>query len=103
MWDGNFRPRSCFASMSNSHRFTRLRSKLPEPSECRARTLRLTPAHAVLSLFRQEALQKARIRQVPQWMELDDDKPKGKVVALPTREQIDTQVNEQLIVEFYSK
>jgi len=53
--------------------------------------------------FVQEALQKARIRQVPQWMELDDDKPKGKVVALPSREQVDTQVNEQLIVEFYSK
>lgn len=57
----------------------------------------------VNNAFVQEALQKARIRQVPQWMELDDDKPKGKVLNLPTREQVDTQVNEQLIVEFYSK
>lgn len=50
-----------------------------------------------------EAVDKARIRQVPQWMELSDDKPHGKVSHLPSREQIDTQVNEQLIVEFYSK
>lgn len=55
------------------------------------------------NVFVQESVQKARIRQVPQWMELSDDKPKGKVNNLPSREQIDTQVNEQLIVEFYSK
>lgn len=57
----------------------------------------------VNNAFVQEALQKARIRQVPQWLELDGDKPLGKVAALPSREQIDTQVTEQLIVEFYSK
>lgn len=57
----------------------------------------------VNNVFVQEALQKARIRQVPQWLELDADKPTGKVTALPSREQIDTQVTEQLIVEFYSK
>ncbi len=57
----------------------------------------------VNNAFVQEAVQKARIRQVPQWMELHDDKPQGKIHNLPTREMIDTQVNEQLIVEFYSK
>lgn len=57
----------------------------------------------VNNAFVQEALQKARIRQVPQWLELDGDKPLGKIAALPSREQIDTQVTEQLIVEFYSK
>lgn len=57
----------------------------------------------VNNAFVQEALQKARIRQVPQWLELDADQPKGKVAAFPSREQIDTQVTEQLIVEFYSK
>lgn len=57
----------------------------------------------VNNAFIQEAVQKARIRQVPQWIELHDDKPQGKIHNLPTREMIDTQVNEQLIVEFYSK
>lgn len=57
----------------------------------------------VNNAFIQEALQKARIRQIPQWLELDGDKPVGKVLEYPSREQVDTQVNEQLIVEFYSK
>lgn len=51
----------------------------------------------------QESLQRARIRTTPQWLELDADKPKGKVNHLPSREQVDTQVSEHLIVEFYSK
>ena len=55
------------------------------------------------NLFIQESLQRARIRQIPQWLEVDADKPKGKINHLPTREQIDTLVTEQLIVEFYSK
>lgn len=50
-----------------------------------------------------ESLGRARIRTVPQWLELDGDKALGKVVHIPSRDQIDTQVTEQLIVEFYSK
>lgn len=42
-------------------------------------------------------------RGVPQWLELDRDNFKGRVTALPTREDITTQVREQLIVELYSK
>ena len=40
---------------------------------------------------------------VPAWMTLDVDKLEGKVVAMPTREEIDTPVAEHLIVELYSK
>ena len=40
---------------------------------------------------------------VPSWLEADKENLKGKVVSLPTREEIDLQVNETLIVEFYSK
>ncbi len=53
--------------------------------------------------FIQESVQRARIRQVPQWLELDGDHPKGRIDHLPSRAEIDTLVNEQLIVEFYSK
>ena len=42
-------------------------------------------------------------RLVPAWLEADHDNLSGKVVALPTREQIDVPVNEVLIVELYSK
>ena len=40
---------------------------------------------------------------VPAWMTVDVDKLEGKVVAMPTREEIDTPVAEHLIVELYSK
>ena len=40
---------------------------------------------------------------VPSWMTVDTEKLEGKVIALPTREEIDTPVSEYLIVELYSK
>jgi small subunit ribosomal protein S4 len=39
----------------------------------------------------------------PAWFEIDRDNYKGKVIALPKREDIQLPVNEQLIVELYSK
>ena len=42
-------------------------------------------------------------RTVPAWLEADHENLSGKVVAVPTREQIDVPVNEMLIVELYSK
>ena len=42
-------------------------------------------------------------RPVQEWMDLDRDNLTVKVVALPERSQIDAPVEEQLIVEFYSK
>ena len=42
-------------------------------------------------------------RQVPAWLEVVPDKMRVLVHSLPGRAQIDTQVQEQLIVELYSK
>ena len=42
-------------------------------------------------------------RPVPQWIDVDREQLTAKVIALPTREQIEAPVDEQLIVEFYSK
>ena len=39
----------------------------------------------------------------PQWLQIDRDSFSGKVIALPKREDIQLPVNEQLIVELYSK
>ncbi len=39
----------------------------------------------------------------PAWLEVDRDAYKGRVVALPTRNDINLPINEQLIVELYSK
>ena len=42
-------------------------------------------------------------RPVPEWISVDREKLTAKVIALPTREQIEAPVEEQLIVEFYSR
>jgi small subunit ribosomal protein S4 len=42
-------------------------------------------------------------RATPQWLSLDVDALSGRVLARPTREDIDIPINEQLIVEYYSR
>jgi len=42
-------------------------------------------------------------RGVPSWLELDQTKFQGTVKALPNREEITMPIQEQLIVELYSK
>jgi small subunit ribosomal protein S4 len=42
-------------------------------------------------------------QNLPNWLEIDRDNYKGRVLALPKREDIQLPVNEQLIVELYSK
>ena len=40
---------------------------------------------------------------IPAWLELDAEGLKGKVMALPKRDDIQMPIDEQLIVELYSK
>ena len=40
---------------------------------------------------------------MPKWVEFDNETLTGKVLALPTREDIDQQIAEHMIVELYSK
>jgi small subunit ribosomal protein S4 len=42
-------------------------------------------------------------QNAPSWLEIDRENSKGRVLALPKREDIQLPVNEQLIVELYSK
>lgn len=42
-------------------------------------------------------------RGVPQWLELEKDNMKGTVKNLPVREDLTMPIQEQLIVELYSK
>lgn len=42
-------------------------------------------------------------RQVPRWLSLDTGNLSGKILSLPVREDIDVSLNEQLIVEYYSR
>ena len=42
-------------------------------------------------------------RTVPEWMDVNTDERTITIQDLPSREQIDTQIQEQLVVELYSK
>jgi small subunit ribosomal protein S4 len=51
----------------------------------------------------QGALEAVVRRGVPQWVELDKDKKRGVIKSLPVREDLTMPIQEQLIVELYSK
>jgi small subunit ribosomal protein S4 len=44
-----------------------------------------------------------QIASVPDWMTLDKDNFKGEIKRIPTREEIAPIVNEQLVIELYSR
>jgi small subunit ribosomal protein S4 len=48
-------------------------------------------------------LEVAQSRRPPDWLEWNDENKTAKVLQAPPREQIDTPVDEQLIVEYYSR
>ena len=50
-----------------------------------------------------ESLETIVRRGIPQWLELDKDGFKGAVKSLPAREDVTLPIQEQLIVELYSK
>jgi small subunit ribosomal protein S4 len=50
-----------------------------------------------------DAMESVARRGVPQWLELDKDNYKGILKVLPTREELTMPVQEQLVVELYSK
>src|SRR5712671_5104576 len=51
----------------------------------------------------QHAIEEVKGRGIPDWLSFDAGSLSGRVVSLPTREQINLPVQEQLIVELYSK
>ena len=42
-------------------------------------------------------------RGVPKWLELDAAAMRGKVLSIPARDDVNFPIQEQLIVELYSK
>jgi len=50
-----------------------------------------------------EALISSEHMAVPAWLEVDIEKLRGTVLQVPTRDQIDLDIDAQLIVELYSK
>lgn len=55
-----------------------------------------------LTYFKERAKELER-KAVPEWMSLDPVSMSGRILNLPRREDIDLPLNEQLIVEYYSR
>jgi small subunit ribosomal protein S4 len=51
----------------------------------------------------EETTRSASGRGAPTWLSVDRNQYSGQVMSVPTRDQIDTQVEEALVVEFYSR
>ena len=49
------------------------------------------------------ALESRKGQSTPEWLDLSVEKMTGRVLSIPTRQSISVPINEQLIVEFYSK
>ncbi len=50
-----------------------------------------------------EVIKSAKSANTPKWLEFDNEKLQGKILALPERQDIDSQISEHMIVELYSK
>ena len=51
----------------------------------------------------QQSVEAVKGRGVPRWLELDAAGLKGRVLSMPAREDVNFPIQEQLIVELYSK
>jgi small subunit ribosomal protein S4 len=60
-----------------------------------------TPSHENVTI--KHAMEEVKGRGIPEWLQLELSGLSGRIASLPTREQINLPVQEQLIVELYSK
>ncbi len=65
-------------------------------------TIKVRPAASKFGVI-ETAREFASHQPTPNWLQIDAAELAGKIVALPTRQDIQLPVNEQLIVELYSK
>ncbi len=50
-----------------------------------------------------EAIKRLAVAPRPQWVAMDLNTLEGRVLALPTRDQIENDIEEQIIVEYYTR
>ena len=50
-----------------------------------------------------QAVEAIKSRQAPEWLTIDSAKLAGSVLSAPRRDQMPMDLNEQLVVEYYSR
>jgi len=61
--------------------------------------VKVKPANGLFDV----ALESSKVRPVPSWLSFNGDEKSAKVLAHPERPEMESGVEEQLIVEFYSR
>lgn len=63
----------------------------------------IRPESSKNAYFSTQASEYLKNAQPPAWLRLDSKKQLGEVLSIPLREELDPEINEQYIVELYSK
>jgi len=58
---------------------------------------------AVSKQLATKSLESSQVRPVPDWISFNKEAMSGQIMRIPSRDDIQPMVNEQLIVEFYSR
>jgi small subunit ribosomal protein S4 len=66
-------------------------------------TLEIKGSERLVGITKEAVKVVAKSRSVPTWLNTDNDNLKATVVRLPAKEDLVLQMNEQLIIELYSK
>ena len=66
-------------------------------------TITLKPGDIIEPKIISDRLSSMNIETYPKWLDVDKKTFLVKVIGIPSREDIDPDINEQLIVEYYSK
>lgn len=93
------------ARQTVTHGHILVNGKRVDVPSCRVKagdTVSVSPKAADLLVIKSALISNESV-QVPAWLEVDIEKLQGNVISLPTRDQIDLDIQEQLIVELYSK
>ena len=61
--------------------------------------VKVKPSNGVFDV----ALEASKVRPVPSWLSFNTDEKSAKILARPERNEMESGVEEQLIVEFYSR
>jgi small subunit ribosomal protein S4 len=59
--------------------------------------------HKTSKAAAQKSLESSTARVVPDWVEVDRESLRARLLRIPTREEINPIANEQAVVEFYSR
>lgn len=96
--------RSAARQLVKHNHFTVNGKKVNIPSYILSKNDEIAPAQKKLGKFPiKTALEGIKDKDRPQWLVFDEDSKKGTVQSLPTREDITIPIEEQLIVELYSR